>query len=189
MRSDLKIKFQILSRLLFFRRHRYPGVKDWELEKYLGRRYMDVIEEFNKYIEPLGLEVVWKDIEMGDRRWRHFYVRPRFESIPIDIKAHGWSIEDMATLSVALSMIIAGGGKALRRDIEEILSRKISKYKVVRSLGRLIRANYLVEEGEHIKIGLRSILEIDMDKLSTLIISTSGKGDETSRGDSSSHTL
>ena len=187
MKRDLKIKFQILSRLLFFRRHRYPGVKDWELEKYLGRRYMDVIDEFNKYIEPLGLEVVWKDIEMSGRKWRHFYIRPKFESSPIDIKTHGWSIEDMAALSVALSMIVSGGGRVLRRDVEEILSKKISKYKVVRSLGRLIRANYLVEDGEYLRMGLRTILEIDIDKLSTLIISTSGESAGTSGEDSSSH--
>jgi len=43
--------------VLFYRKHRKPGVKGWELRKALGSDYPKVLKVLNKHLKPFDLQV------------------------------------------------------------------------------------------------------------------------------------
>ena len=45
------------AKLLFYKRHRQPGVKGWELRKTLGKNYLKIIDLLNRQLETLDFEV------------------------------------------------------------------------------------------------------------------------------------
>ena len=183
MARDKYIKFSRLAYLLFFRRHRYPGCKDWELEKYLGRNYEQVIEEFNKYIEPLGLRVERIDIEFGGERWKHYVVKPIYRSSITDIKTSGLNQIDLAVMAVSLAYILSSEGGVPKKEVVEALARKFGKNRALMSLGKLIRLGYIMEKDDRLYTGLRTHLEVDIDKFGALLVSKLKASSETSGGD------
>ena len=180
---DKSVKFGRLAYLLFFRRHRYPGCKEWELERYLGRNYEEVIEEFNKFIEPLGLRVERVEVEMEGERWRHYIVKPIYRSSLTDIKTSGLSQIDIACLAVSLAYILSGEGGASKKEVVDVLSRKFGKNRALISLGKLIRLGYILERDDRLMPGLRTYLEVDVDKFGALLVSRLKASSGTSGGD------
>jgi len=55
--AALDRKVRRAARILFYRRHRQPGVKGWELKKALGRDYRRVVGLLNQRLESLDLQV------------------------------------------------------------------------------------------------------------------------------------
>src|SRR3972149_6291339 len=57
-------KIKRATHLLFYRRHRRPGVKGWELRKRLGSDYPKVLGLLDAYLEKLDLQVktVFEDL-------------------------------------------------------------------------------------------------------------------------------
>lgn len=186
MKRDKAIKFERLAYLLLFRRHRYPGVRDWELEKYLGKDYESIISDFNEFISQLGLEVRRVEVEEGGRVINHYVVKPKHRLSFSEVKTYGWRIDDMAVLAVALAHIISGDGRASRREVEEVLKEKIPEWRVVRLLDRFIKLGYLTEDEEYLRIGLRTLLEIDIKKLTSRLIGYSLSEDVGTSGEDSS---
>lgn len=166
--ETIKRKIARAAQLLLYKRHRYPGAREWELKKYLGTNYKAVIEAFNEYIEPLGLKV--KKIE--EDGVEHYAVIAA-EPMPIsEVRTFGWRIDEMAVLVISLAFILARGGTASKKEVIELLEEKIVKWRIERSIERFIRFGYLEEKDGNLKIGLRSKLEFDLDRLVKLIIGT-----------------
>ena len=188
MKREKKIKFSRLAYLLFFKRHMYPGAREWELEKYIGRDYDNVVDEFNDYISSLGLSVKKVVVEEKDKKAVYYLVQPKTSLSISEVKTFGWRIDEMAVLTVALANILADNGKTLRREIENVLKEKIPEWRVVRLLDKFIKLKYLDEEDEYLKIGLRTRLEIDLSRLTSLLIGRSiSQESENVSEDSSSH--
>ncbi len=189
MKRERKIKFSRLAFLLFFKRHVYPGAREWELEKYLGRDYEELIKEFNDYLSPLDLSIKKVEVEENNRKATYYIVQPKGYLSISEVKTFGWRIDEMAILTVALAHILADNGKSPRKEIENILKEKFPEWRVIRLLDKFIKLKYLDEEDEYLKIGLRTRLEVDLSRLTSLLIGQSiSQEPETVSKDSSSHT-
>ena len=173
------IKMKQASHLLFYRRHKIPGVKGWELRRVLGSDYPKVISLLDDYLEKLDLKV--KVIseegvpegeippERLDRA--RFYITLRGELTPKEAKLLGWRIDDLAALAVAVSYIISKGGKAPRKEVEELLRVKIPGWKVDVNLDRFIRYGYIGEdENAQLYIDWRTRAEVDQKELIDLLL-------------------
>ncbi len=172
--------------LLMVRRRRYPGVREWELEKYLGRDYMDVINRLNSELERLGLEVKEVVLKEGDKEVKHFLVVPMRTAVHEELKQLPFRIDEGAVLAIALSLILSRDSLEVdRKEIIDIASTKLPEHRVERSLNRLIRMGYLKEDGDKLRLGLRTYLEMDLDRLSAILtgktLSVGGASSSSSR--------
>ena len=158
-------KIKRAAYLLLVRRHSYPGVREWELEKYLGRNYMEVLEKLGEVLSKIGLEIKVVNIREGDREIKHFIVVPE-RRVKEEVGGSIFRSDEAAVLAIAVSLIISSESmKVPRGEIIELARTKLPEYRVERALNKFIRLKYLVEDGEFIKLGLRSFLELDLDML------------------------
>jgi len=165
-RAERKVKKA--AQLLFFRRHRTPGVKAWELKKALGGDYMEIIEILNSILLKLGMEV--RRISEGEKSENE-----RFVVVLKDIltdKASGIRIDDVAILSATLAYIISKQGKASRKSVEDFLAEKFPRRRVLRALERYIMQGYLREDENLLYIGWRTRVEVDSKTLMDLILAS-----------------
>jgi len=166
--------------MIFYKRHREPGVKGWELRRRLGSDYPKVLQLLDEYLRNLGLTVktVFEEdgsppenptIDQLDKA--RFYVTLREELSLGDMKLVGWRIDDLAGLAVSLAYIISKGGKAARKDLEGLLRTKLPGWRVEMNLDRYIRSGYLIEdENEQLYLGWRARAEVDQKKLVDLLL-------------------
>jgi hypothetical protein len=141
------------AKIIFYRRHRQPGVKGWELRRALGKEYIKIVDLLNHQLSSLGLQV--NTVYEGSERPQNptseqldqarFYVAVKEPLTASDLVMSGWRVDDVAALVVTVSYIISKQGKAARRDIEQILREKFPKWRVERNLNRYIRQGYLNE--------------------------------------------
>lgn len=166
------------AKILFYRRHRQPGVKGWELRRALGKEYATVIDLLNQQLANVGLEVstVFEGAERPDPPTSEeldrarFYVTVKEPLTTADLVLSGWRVDDVAALVVTVSYIISKQGKAARRDIEQLLREKFPKWRVERSLNRYIRQGYLSEVDDVLYLDWRARAEIDQKTLIRLVI-------------------
>jgi len=166
------------AKILFYRRHRQPGVKGWELRRALGKEYLTVIDLLNQQLANVGLEVstVFEGAERPDTPTSEqldrarFYVTVKEPLTAADLVLSGWRVDDVAALVVTVSYIISKQGKAARRDIEQLLREKFPKWRVERSLNRYIRQGYLSEVDDVLYLDWRARAEIDQKSLIRLVI-------------------
>ncbi len=168
------------AQMIFYRRHREPGVKGWELRRRLGSDYPKVLRLLDEYLGNLGLTVktVFEEdgsppenptIDQLDKA--RFYVTLREELSLRDMKLVGWRIDDLAGLAVSLAYIISKGGKASRKDLESLLRTKLPGWRVEMNLSRYLRLGYLIEdENEQLYLGWRARAEVDQKKLVDLLM-------------------
>ena len=168
------------ARILFYKRHREPGVKGWELRRRLGSDYPKVLHLLDEYLGSLGLTVktVFEEndsspenptIDQLDKA--RFYVTLKEELSLGDMKLVGWRIDDLAGLAVSLAFIISKGGKASRKDLEDLLKMKLPGWRVDMNLNRYLRLGYLIEdENEQLYLGWRARAEVDQKKLIELLL-------------------
>jgi hypothetical protein len=151
-------KIKRATHLLFFRRHRKPGVKGWELQKALGADYPKVLEILDDYLKSLDLQVKtvfetekppFEKPSLEDLNKARFYVTLRGELAPKELKMIGWRIDDLAGLAVAISYIISKKGQAPRKDIEDLLEEKLPGWKVSLNIDRYIRYGYLQQDDKN----------------------------------------
>jgi hypothetical protein len=175
-RTERKVKRA--AQLLFFRRHRIPGVKGWELKKALGDDYIEVIGVLNSALDRLGMEVKRiseEGAERGEGEGEEKPERDRFMIVlkdPVIEKASGEQIDDLAMLAATLAYIISKQGKAPRKAVEDFLSEKFPKQRVFFALDRYIRQGYLGEDETVLYIGWRTRAEVDKKSLLDLILSS-----------------
>jgi len=168
--------------LVFYRRHRQPGVKGWELRRSLGSDFPRVLNLLDDYLEKIDLTVkpVFEDeanppesptSDQLDRA--RFYVTLRGSLAPGETKLVGWRIDDLAGLAVSLGYIISKGGKAPREDVEGLLRAKLPGWRVDLNINRYLRSGYLVEdENAQLYLDWRTRAEVDQKKLIDLFLET-----------------
>ncbi len=180
LRTRAERKVKKAAQLLFFRRHRNPGVKGWELKKALGDNYMDVIAVLNSALHRFGMEVkrISKEGEgegeVEKSEGKEKTERDRFIIVlknHLIEKASGARIDDVAMLSATLAYIISKQGKVPRKTIEDFLADKFSKHRIYSALDRYIRQGYLGEDDKVLYIGWRTRAEVDRKSLLDLILS------------------
>ncbi|MEM2954201.1 MAG: hypothetical protein QXU21_08035 [Candidatus Bathyarchaeia archaeon] len=165
--------------MLFYRRHKKPGVKGWELRKVLGSDYPKVLSILDDYLKALDLQVktVFEEektvekptLEQLDKA--RFYITLRGDLTPKEAKMIGWRIDDLAGLAIAIAYIISKKGKAPRKEVEELLHAKLPGWKVGLNLDRYIRYGYLTQdENEQLYLDWRTRAEVDQKALIDLLL-------------------
>lgn len=181
-RTRTERRLKKAAQVLFFRQHRHPGVKGWELRKALGDDYLEVLAVLDSILDRLGMEVK-RITEEGEARGgegeggkeEDQAARDRFMIVlkePVIEKASGERIDDVAMLAATLAFIISKQGKAPRKAVEELLSAKFPKQRVFFALDRYIRQGYLGEDEHLLYIGWRTRAEVDRKSLVDLILSS-----------------
>jgi hypothetical protein len=166
--------------MLFYRRHRKPGVKGWELRKALGSDYPKVLKIVDDYLKALDLQV--KTVFEGEKQVEkpsleeldkaRFYVTLRGELTPKEAKMIGWRIDDLAGLATTIAHVISKKGKAPRKEVEEMLREKLPGWKVGFNIDRYIRYGYLMQdENEQLYLDWRTRAEVDQKALIDLLLS------------------
>ncbi|UCF45290.1 MAG: hypothetical protein JSW44_01255 [Candidatus Bathyarchaeota archaeon] len=173
-------KMKRATHMLFYKRHLKSGVKGWELHKALGVDYPKVLDILDDYLKPLDLQVkiVFEgkktsaekpSIEELDKA--RFYITLRGELAPKETKMIGWRIDDLAGLAVIISYIISKKGQAPRKDVEELLSEKLPKWKVGINIDRYIRYGYLQQDdNEQLYLDWRTHAEVNEKALINLLL-------------------
>ena len=174
-------KLKRATHLLFYRRHRKPGVKGWELRKRLGSDYPKVLGLLDTYLEKLDLQVktVFEEekpaekptLEQLDRA--RFFITLRGGLTPKETKMSGWRIDDIAGLAITISYIISKKGKAPRDEVEDLLRDKLPGWRVDINMDRYIRAGYLAQdENKQLYLDWRTRAEVDEKALIDLLMAT-----------------
>jgi len=169
------------AHLLFYRRHKKPGVKGWELRRRLGSDYPKVLKILDAHLESLDLQIKTvfdgenpsgePTLEQLDKA--RFYVTLRGGITPKETKMMGWRIDDIAGLATAISYIISKKGKAPREEVENLLSNKLPGWRVDINMNRYIRSGYLAEdENRQLYLDWRTRAEIDQKTLVDLLLGT-----------------
>jgi len=166
--------------MLFYQRHKKPGVKGWELRKALGADYPKVLKILDDYLKNLDLQVKTifeeeKSVEnptLDELDKARFYITIRGELTPKEAKMVGWRIDDLAGLAIAIACIISKKGKAPRKEVEELLREKLPGWKVDINIDRYIRYGYLTQdESEQLYLDWRTRAEVDQKALIDLLLS------------------
>ncbi len=172
-------KIKRATHMLFYRRHKKPGVKGWELRKALGSDYPKVLNILDDYLKSIDLQVKTvfeeeKPVEkpnLDQLDKARFYITLRGELTPKETKMIGWRIDDLAGLAMAISYIISKKGKALRKEVEEILRDKLPGWRVGVNIDRYIRYGYLTQdENEQLYLDWRTRAEVDQKALVDLLL-------------------
>ncbi|MCK5631501.1 hypothetical protein KAH85_02985 [Candidatus Bathyarchaeota archaeon] len=162
------------AHLLFFKHHKMPGVKGWELKGRLGVSYPRIISLLNSHLEKLDLKIktVFEEgTPSGKPSGREldrarFYVTLRGSLKPREARMMGWRIDDMAGLATTISTIIAHQGRASREEVEGLLREKLPKWRVHANVDRYRRAGYITEDEKgYLYLGWRTRAEVDEKKL------------------------
>ncbi|MCW3979634.1 MAG: hypothetical protein NWF12_07810 [Candidatus Bathyarchaeota archaeon] len=172
--------------LLFFKHHRLPGVRGWELRQELGPEWLDVIDVLDGQLKPLDLKVTRAlddpDLiteptraQLADAR---FYVTMAGTVDQKTAKTIGWRIDDIAGLAVTVAFLISKRGKSLRVDVEKTLAEKLPGWRAKMNIDRYIEQGYLgVDEGGILYLDWRSRAEIDQKQLVDLVLGFGRKSD------------
>ena len=167
-------KMKRATHMLFYRRHKKPGVKGWELHKALGVDYPKVLGILDNYLKSLDMQV--KTVFEGEKTptkkpsieeldKARFYVTLRGDLTPKETKMIGWRIDDLAGLAVTIAHIISKKGQAQRKDVEKLLSEKLPGWKVSLNLDKYIRYGYLQQDDNGLLyLDWRTRAEVDEKK-------------------------
>jgi len=165
--------------LLFFKHHRLPGVRGWELRQELGPEWVEVLEVLDSQLKALDLQVkrVFDDPDLYAEPTRaqladaRYYITLRGTVKQSTAKTIGWRIDDIAGLAVSVAYLISKQGKAPRGDVEKALAEKLPGWKVRMNIDRYIEQGYLGEdEGRVLYLDWRSRAEIDQKQLVDIIL-------------------
>jgi hypothetical protein len=172
--------------LLFFKHHRLPGVRGWELRQELGPEWLDVVDVLDSQLKPLDLKVtrVLDDpdliaeptrAQLADAR---FYITMAGTVDQKTAKTIGWRIDDIAGLAVTVAFLISKQGKSPRVDVEKTLAEKLPGWRAKMNVDRYIEQGYLGEDDRGtLYLNWRSRAEIDQKQLVDLVLSYGRKSD------------
>ena len=172
--------------LLFFKHHRLPGVRGWELRQELGPEWLDVVDVLDNQLKPLDLKVtrVLDDpdliaeptrAQLADAR---FYITMAGTVDQKTAKTIGWRIDDIAGLAVTVAYLISKQGKSPRVDVEKTLAEKLPGWRAKMNVDRYIEQGYLGEDDRGtLYLDWRSRAEIDQKQLVDLVLGFGRKSD------------
>jgi len=171
-------KVKKAARMLFFRRHRKPGVKGWELKKSLGKGYLKIINLLDAELKKIGLKIKivsedgLEDKLSEDQLEKAWFFVTTSETLTVsDAVASGWRIDDLAVLAVTLAYLNSRHGKASRNDVEKFLKEKFPHWKISYNIDRFVKMGYLAQdENEVLHVGWRTKAEVDQKTLMELIL-------------------
>lgn len=172
-------KIKRAAKLLFYQRHRKPGLKGWELKKALGKDYLKIIGLLNEQLENIDLQIktVYEGVEhtrnpTDDQLERaRFYITLKSPLYTSDMTMSGWRVDDVASLVVAIAFIISKQGKASRKEVEKILEEKFPKWRVSPKINRFIKQGYLgLSKNDVLYLDWRSRAEVEQRELVKLIL-------------------
>lgn len=157
--------------MLFFKRGKKPGAKEWELRGNLGKNYEEVINQLGELLSELDLEVI--KVEDGERPMRgrpapefRYMIRLKGSLTPTEAKMCGWRMDNLAALAASIAYLISNQGKASRRELEKFLAEKIGGWKAATLVDAFIRTGYLSEDEEGVvSIGWRTKAEVELKEL------------------------
>ena len=173
------MKMKRAVHLLFYKRHSKPGVKGWELRRALGPDYPKVISLIDDYLEKLDLKVntIFEEGTPPEKPTREqldkarFYVTLRGSLTPKEAKLVGLRIDDIAILAISIAYIISKRGKTPRKDLEDLLRKKMPGWRVDLNINRYIRSGYLSEdENGQLYLDWRTRAEVDQKALINLLL-------------------
>jgi len=175
MSSEERIsrKLMIAATMLFFKSHRSPGVRGWELKNRLGKNYMKVLELLNHKLNELGLQIktVFEDESNQDLDRARFYITLTHSLTMSDLVTSDYRIDEVAALAITLSLIFSRGGKTSLRDVLEVLETKFPKWKAETYIERAIRRGYINKtEDDILTVGWRTRVELDQRELLKAIL-------------------
>lgn len=166
--------------LLFFKHHRLPGVRGWELRQELGPEWLDIVDVLDKQLKPLDLRVsrVIDDPDIIDEPTRaqladaRFYITMAGTIDQKTAKTIGWRIDDIAGLAVTIAFLISKQGKSHRVDVERTLAEKLPGWRAKMNIDRYVEQGYLGEDdGGILYMDWRSRAEVDQKQLVDLVLS------------------
>jgi intein/homing endonuclease len=176
-------KIKKAAQLLFFKRGKMPGAKEWELKIKLGKNYEEILKQLNEIINELGLEVkkveenrlkdsIINNKNLSDQKIETRYLITLKETLSsTEAKTCGWRIDNLAGLAMIISYVISKQGKSSRSDVEKLLSQKLGKWRSMNMIDAFVRSGYLYQDDkEMISLGWRTLAEVDMKTLMRLLI-------------------
>jgi len=166
--------------ILFFKHHRLPGVRGWELRQGLGPEWLEVLDVLDSQLKPFDLQVtrvfdepeVFEEPTPSQLADARFYITLKGTVEQKTAKTIGWRIDDIAGLAVSIAYLLAKQGKTPRRDVEKVLSEKLPGWRAKMNVDRYIDQGYLGEDdGGNLYLDWRSRAEVDQKKLVDLVLS------------------
>ena len=179
-------KVRKAAQMIFFQRHRIPGVKGWELKKALGQDFMKIIELLGIELDKLGFQVrilleegeTTNPTEEQLEKARFLVILKQPIGSPEAVTA-GWRIDDIAMLAASVAYIISRQGKVPRKEMEKVLSEKFPAWRIDINLERFIRRGYLAQDDEEVlSLDWRARAEIDQKTLVSLMLCGEARKDE-----------
>ena len=170
-RAALDRKTRRAFQVLILQRGRNPGVKGWEMRRYLGKDYKMILEVLSDDLKPLGLEVHQVPGPEGTDDSTRFLLRFRDSPTLSEAETAGFRIDDLAVLAASIALVNSKQGRISRKELESFLKSKFPRWRIDYSVDRFIKRGYLdVDDKELIRIGWRTRAEIDERSLMTLIL-------------------
>ena len=171
-RALLERKMRKALQVLILQRGRNPGVKGWEMKRYLGKDYKTILQVLSGDLKQLGLEVhEVPGIEGTDDSTRYLL---RFREPPTisEAETSGIRIDDLAVLAATIAFVNSKSGRVARREVEQFLREKFPRWRIDYSLDRYMKRGYLEQDDRSmLHIGWRTHAEVDEKTLMTLILS------------------
>jgi hypothetical protein len=171
--------------LLFFKRGKMPGAKEWELKASLGKNYKEVVKQLDTLLSDFDLQVKKVEPERPQNRPlaegpleestddARYFLTLRGTLTPKEARLSGWRIDNLAALTVAIAYIVTKQGKAPREEIEKLLAEKAGRWKTLTLLDAFTRNGYLKEdEAGSMSLGWRTSSEVSLRDLMTLLAET-----------------
>jgi hypothetical protein len=172
----LERKVRRAFQVLILQRGRNPGVKGWEMKRYLGRDFRKILEVLSEDVSEMGLEVFEVKGADGSDDSSRFLLRFREPPTVSEAETSGIRIDDLAVLAATIAFVNSKQGRAGRREVEHFLREKFPKWRVEYSLDRYIKRGYLEQDDVSlIHIGWRTRAEVDEKTLMTMILSRGTK--------------
>jgi len=170
-RASLDRKTRRAFQVLILQRGRNPGVKGWELRRYLGKDYKKILEVLSDDLKPLGLEVHQVGGPEGSDDSTRFMLRFRDPPTLSEAETGGFRIDDLAVLAATVALVNSKQGRISRKELESFLKAKFPRWRIDYSIDRYIKRGYLdLDDKEMVRIGWRTRAEIDERSLMTLIL-------------------
>lgn len=170
-RALLERKIRKAFQVLILQRGRNPGVKGWEMKRYLGRDYRKIVEVLSEDVAPLGLEVFEVKGADGTEDSSRFLLRFREPPTVSEAETSGIRIDDLAVLASTIALVNSKQGRAARREVEHFLREKFPKWRVEYSLDRYVKRGYLEQDDRAmLHVGWRTRAEVDEKTLMTMIL-------------------
>lgn len=170
-RASLDRKTRKAFQVLIIQRGRNPGVKGWEMRRYLGKDYKKILEVLSNDLKPLGLEVHLVPGPEGTDDSTRFLLRFRDPPTLIEAETAGFRIDDLAVLAATIALVNSKQGRIARKELESFLKGKFPRWRIDYSVDRYIKRGYLEQDDKDlVRIGWRTRAEVDERSLMTLIL-------------------